>query len=77
MFYAALAKCGSPYCEQTEELQALPFAAISYPEKTPYSLATHYAGMQKYGIILARQCALTDSCLLVLGIKKSWSISLI
>lgn len=26
--------------------------------------------MQKYGIILARQCALSDSCLLVLGIKK-------
>lgn len=49
-------------------------AAISYPEKTPYSLATRYAGMQKYGIILTRQCALSDSCLLVLGIKKSWSI---
>ena len=26
--------------------------------------------MQKYGIILARQCALSVSCLLVLGIKK-------
>ena len=46
-------------------------AAISYPEKTLYSFATHYAGMQKYGIILARQCTLSDSCLLVLGIKKS------
>lgn len=46
------------------------FAAISYPEKTPYSFATYYAGMQKYGIILARQCALSVSCLLVLGIKK-------
>jgi hypothetical protein len=54
-----------------EGLHALPFAAISYPEKTPYSFATHYAGMEKYGIILARQCALSDSCLLVLGIKKS------
>ena len=46
------------------------YAAISYPEKTPCSFATHYAEMQKYGIILARQCALSDSCLLVLGIKK-------
>ncbi len=55
-------------------MHALPFAAGFYPEKTPYSLATHYAGMQKYGIILVRQCALTDSCLLVLEIKKSWSI---
>ena len=56
---------------------ALPFAAISYAEKTPYSFATHYAEMQKYGIILAGQCALSDGCLLVLGIKKLWSISLI
>lgn len=67
----AVRECASPYCEQTEGLHALPFAAISYPEKTPYSFAIHYAGMQKYGIILARQCALSDSCLLVLGIKKS------
>ena len=33
-------------------------------------LQSHYAGMQKYGIILARQCTLSDGCLLVLGIKK-------
>lgn len=51
-------------------MHALPFVAISYPEKKPYSFATHYAGMQKYGIILARQCTLSDGCLLVLGIKK-------
>ena len=60
----------SPHCEQVEGLHALPFAAGFHPEKTPYSFATHYAGMQKYGIILTRQCALSDSCLLVLGIKK-------
>jgi len=51
-------------------LHALPFAAGFHPEKTPYSFATHYAGMEKYGIIFVRQCALSDSCLLVLGIKK-------
>lgn len=51
-------------------LHALPFAAGFHPEKTSYSFATYYAGMEKYGIILARQCALSVSCLPVLGIKK-------
>ena len=31
--------------------------------KKPHSFAAHYAGMQKYGIILARQCALSVSFL--------------